>query len=278
MYRFSCNGCYIHLCVSCPPTYLILAPLFVPCFVSYSSPPLSAAVSTIIFVSIAGLPIIMALPLDPYLKDLVVGFCFFIGLCVSSGFYFGPKVYLLLNGADLNAQFQLVMKKNSKRMDQNQMAETLRNEVAAEDANAVADQATREEFKKEVPKNVTMQYARTRLALWKETIAQLELKATIETGSSGGAKTSSGGAGTGAVGGGYSTTNSIHHVSVNHSVDMTVRHEKSSIMENNPLPPSKSVRRPYSSRQSSEGDAAVGGGGHAGGHHNFHEVTQERVL
>jgi hypothetical protein len=221
----------------------------------------------------------MSLPLDPYLKDLVVGFCFFIGLCISSGFYFGPKVWLLLNGADLNAQFQLVMKKNSKQMDQNQMAETLRNEVAAEDANAIADQATREDFKKEVPKNVTLQYARTRLALWKETIAQLELKATIETGSSGGAKTSTGDAGiTNAAGGGYSTTNSIHHVSVNRSVDMTLGHEKCSFAENsNPLP----ARTVHHSLQSSEQEdaAAEGGRHHVGGRQNFlHEATRDRVL
>ena len=250
---------------------------------------MSAAVSTIIFVSIAGLPIIMALPLDPYLKDLVVGFCFFIGLCVSSGFYFGPKVYLLLNGADLNAQFQLVMKKNSKRMDQNQMAETLRNEVAAEDANAVADQATREEFKKEVPKNVTMQYARTRLALWKETIAQLELKATIETGSSGGTK---GGSREHGV-----ASSSLHqqqgqsHVSVHHSADTMMgrsdmEHDKASgVVDPSPMIMRSVYRSCNNSKQStSEAETDAGGdhmgtsGGTNAPRRNFHEVTGDRLL
>jgi hypothetical protein len=137
------------------------------------------AVFTIIFVSIAGLPIVMSLPLDPYLKELVVGFCFFIALVAANGFYFGPKSYLLLTGADLNAQFQLVQKKNSKVLSKDQMAETLRNENVQEDV----DHIVREEFKREVPKNCTLQHARTRVQLWKELVAKLEMQATIESGS-----------------------------------------------------------------------------------------------
>jgi hypothetical protein len=106
----------------------------------------------------------MSLPLDHYLKELVVGFCFFIALVAANGFYFGPKSYLLLTGADLNAQFQLVLQK-SKAFNKEDLAESLREANIQEDADSV----TRGEFdKKDVPKDVTMQYARTRIMLWKE--------------------------------------------------------------------------------------------------------------
>jgi type IV secretory pathway VirB3-like protein len=43
-------------------------------------------------------------------QELVIGVCFFVAGLGSTVFYFGTKAYLLLTGADLNAQFKIVRK------------------------------------------------------------------------------------------------------------------------------------------------------------------------
>jgi len=68
----------------------------------------SSAVFLITFVCIAGLPIVLSLPLDPYVTQMIVGLLFFIATMGANGFYFGQKMFYLLQGADLNAQFKIV--------------------------------------------------------------------------------------------------------------------------------------------------------------------------
>ena len=50
------------------------------------------------FVSVAGLPIVLSLPLDPYMSQMIIGLCFFIATMGTNGFYFGQKMYYLLLG------------------------------------------------------------------------------------------------------------------------------------------------------------------------------------
>jgi hypothetical protein len=58
----------------------------------------SSAVFLITFVCVAGLPIVLSLPLDPYLSEMIVGLLFFIATMGANGFYFGQKMFYLLQG------------------------------------------------------------------------------------------------------------------------------------------------------------------------------------
>ena len=58
----------------------------------------SSAVNLIVFISIAGLPIVLALPLDPYLSQMIIGLCFFVATMGACGLYFGQKMFYLLQG------------------------------------------------------------------------------------------------------------------------------------------------------------------------------------
>ena len=69
----------------------------------------ASAVFLIFFVCVAGLPIVLSLPVDPYLSQLIIGLCFFCATMGACGFYFGQKMIYLLQGADLNAQFRIVL-------------------------------------------------------------------------------------------------------------------------------------------------------------------------
>ena len=69
---------------------------------------IALAVFLIVFISAAGLPIVLSLPLDPYLSQMIIGLCFFFATMGACGFYFGQKMFYLLQGADLNAQFKIV--------------------------------------------------------------------------------------------------------------------------------------------------------------------------
>ena len=69
----------------------------------------ASAVFLIFFVCVAGLPIVLSLPLDPYLSRMIIGLCFFCATMGACGFYFGQKMFYLLQGADLNAQFRIVL-------------------------------------------------------------------------------------------------------------------------------------------------------------------------
>jgi len=81
---------------------------------------IALAVFLIVFVAIAGLPIVLSLPLDPYVTQMVVALCFFFGLTGGNGFYFGQKLYYLLQGGDFNAQFKIVYK-NGKQAQSESM-------------------------------------------------------------------------------------------------------------------------------------------------------------
>ena len=59
---------------------------------------IALAVFLVVVVSIVGLPIVLSLPLDPYLSQMIVGLLYFIASMGVNGFYFGPKIYYLLQG------------------------------------------------------------------------------------------------------------------------------------------------------------------------------------
>ena len=51
---------------------------------------------------------------DPYIVEFIVGFGYFLADLSLMMIYFAPKAYLLFSGADLNAEFEIVKKKQSK--------------------------------------------------------------------------------------------------------------------------------------------------------------------
>ena len=101
--------CHNNLSVACAlmvATYLCYKTKDTPDAVNESKF-IALAVFLIVFISIAGLPIVLSLPLDPYLSQMIIGLGFFIATMGANGFYFGQKMFYLLQGADLNAQFKL---------------------------------------------------------------------------------------------------------------------------------------------------------------------------
>ena len=61
-----------------------------------------------------GFPLVLALGLDPPVKELLVGLFFFLASMFMMLVYFGPRTYLLLTGADLNSKLQIVYKGKKK--------------------------------------------------------------------------------------------------------------------------------------------------------------------
>ena len=75
----------------------------------------SIAMAVLIIIFIAShTPIILFLPVDPYVNEVIVSCCFFLALNGALTAYFGQKVYYLVIGADLNTQFKIVFKDGSR--------------------------------------------------------------------------------------------------------------------------------------------------------------------
>jgi hypothetical protein len=72
------------------------------------------AIFSIMVVCTCGFAVAMATTnLESFYIDFVLGVCFFVACTASMMAYFGPKLSLLLKGADLNAQFRIVLRKKS---------------------------------------------------------------------------------------------------------------------------------------------------------------------
>jgi len=67
---------------------------------------IATAVLVIVFIA-SHTPIILFLPVDPYVDEVIISCCFFLAVIGASLAYFGGKMKLLFMGADLNAQFKV---------------------------------------------------------------------------------------------------------------------------------------------------------------------------
>ena len=67
---------------------------------------IATAVLIIVFIA-SHTPIILFLPVDPYVDEVIISCCFFLAVIGASLAYFGGKMKLLFMGADLNAQFKV---------------------------------------------------------------------------------------------------------------------------------------------------------------------------
>lgn len=79
------------------------------------APQIAKVIFTLSLVVAAAFSIIYILPLEPHITEVVIGTAFFLGVLAVQWYYFAPKLRLLLSGADLNHQFQIV--NNSKPKD-----------------------------------------------------------------------------------------------------------------------------------------------------------------
>ena len=101
-YRFSCSLTHHFVshplaCALCFATYLCYRTKDTPDAVNESKS-FASTVFLIVFASIAGLPIVLSLPLDPYMSQMIIGLCFSIATMGANSFYFGQKMYYLLLG------------------------------------------------------------------------------------------------------------------------------------------------------------------------------------
>jgi hypothetical protein len=121
-------------------------------------------------------PIIIFLPVDPYIDELIVSCCFFVAMTGAMLSYFGNKMYLLAIGADLNAQFKLVYKNCQKGEESVDEAEVLRraSEFDINSSLKVPDHEKASFYNNEIPSDVTSEYCVRRAALWQQFRHELE--------------------------------------------------------------------------------------------------------
>ena len=122
-------------------------------------------------------PIIIFLPVDPYVDELIVSCCFFLAMTGAMVSYFGNKMYLLAIGADLNAQFKLVYKTGgpTEVVDQ---ADVLRraSEFDINNSLKIPDHEKAAFYDNEIPSDVTTEYCLRRAALWQQFRHEMEAR------------------------------------------------------------------------------------------------------
>jgi hypothetical protein len=91
---------------------------FIFCFFLFS------AISAIAIISAVGFAVAIAFPMVPYITDFYLGVCFFVASSFALVAYFGPKIYLLMTGADLNRQFKIVRKRGVASVSLNNAGES----------------------------------------------------------------------------------------------------------------------------------------------------------
>jgi hypothetical protein len=159
-----------------------------------------AAIFFIVVVCAIGFPLIFVVAFDPYLQELIIGGCFSIGALFTMCIYFGPKLSLLLSGADLNNKFQIVNKsKDKKDVQAKKQAELL----AAAEAEAEAEKAR--QYLLSVPKDA--EACEAVINFLQGELYRINLKAQQGSGfsgSSGAASGNSGGSGASETKGGQS--------------------------------------------------------------------------
>jgi hypothetical protein len=108
------SSCSIRLSVCVASDIWLLSPIFLSSFVfphNFLLVSVSAAIFLTATICSVGFPLVLALGLDPPVKELLVGLFFFLASMFMMLVYFGPRTYLLLTGADLNNKLQIVRSK-----------------------------------------------------------------------------------------------------------------------------------------------------------------------
>ena len=138
---------------------------------------IATAVLVIVFIA-SHTPIILFLPVDPYVDEVIVSCCFFLAILGASLAYFGEKMKLLFMGADLNAQFKVVYGDGSFKGDGSKESSILRRASEGDVNNGVRipDDEREQFFAQEVPVDVTPDYAVRRIALWQQFRDELQMR------------------------------------------------------------------------------------------------------
>ena len=144
----------------------------------------------IVSVSVLVFPIVFLVPLQPAVSDLISGMAFAIAVLGSMSSLFAPKALLLWQGADLDAQFRIVMPTkavdNSGKYD---AALNLQSSLHAEDQFPDME-AIRSVQNKKIPREQKKDICREQMEKWQSLLMKLENKNILDD-SSGGVKSSS---------------------------------------------------------------------------------------
>lgn len=68
-------------------------------------------------VSAAIFAVLQSSLMDPFVEEIIIATGFFVSIVALARFYFWPKIYLLLQGADLDKNFQIVFPKKVDKDD-----------------------------------------------------------------------------------------------------------------------------------------------------------------
>ena len=144
----------------------------------------------IVSVSVLVFPIVFLVPLQPAISDLISGMAFAIAVLGSMSSLFAPKALLLWQGADLDAQFRIVIP--TKAVDNSgkyvaalQVQNSLHGEDQYPDTEAI-----RSVQNKKIPREQKKDICREQIEKWQSLLMKLENKNILDD-SSGGLKTSS---------------------------------------------------------------------------------------
>jgi len=153
--------------------------------------PLVAAMYVIVSVSVLVFPIVFLVPLQPSVSDLISGMAFAIAVLGSMCSLFVPKALLLWQGADLDAQFRIVMptKAGNDSFDKYDATFNLHHSLHAEDQFPDAE-AIRSVQNSKIPRDQKKDICREQIEKWQILLMKLENKNILDD-SSGGLMSSS---------------------------------------------------------------------------------------
>jgi 7 transmembrane sweet-taste receptor of 3 GCPR len=101
------------------------------------APAIARVIFIITAVSAAAFAFVFVLGLDPWLNEVITAIAFFVSCMAVVCYYFGPKLYLLLTGADLDKHFKIVRRDKTEREKEHEEAN--KNKIYAATAEDVAD-------------------------------------------------------------------------------------------------------------------------------------------
>ena len=117
-------------------------------------------------------PIVFFLGLDPTVSSLLVGMSYSIAIICTLTALFGFKVYLLLEGADLDAKFNLIRPSQQKSSSGGQ--ESGRVAAMTGDEAFVEMHDTAKKFLKKKTRDEKVEMCRKQIAMWTELLLGIE--------------------------------------------------------------------------------------------------------
>jgi 7 transmembrane sweet-taste receptor of 3 GCPR len=92
------------------------------------APAIASVIFMITIVAVIAFSLVFVLNLDPWMDEIITAAAYFVSCMSIVRYYFAPKMYLLLTGADLDKHFKIVRKKNSH---EDEIEEARKNKIYA---------------------------------------------------------------------------------------------------------------------------------------------------